>query len=280
LITIAVLSIGLGAALWGCWRWKQQADRLQGFNEELLLLVQGDALLLEGDHAAALEVYGTLAARCGDSTILGQRKMYINSLLAAGSETGAHQARTHLSGNGEGSDDISKGQGKDLNEVRAQQRREERQGPEPYGSHAARQSQELEVLRAELEMRKTKELLRFPSVKKGEEVVYVGEVKDGMAHGDGFGVWHSGSTYDGEWSENLRHGHGEFTWPDGERYAGQYMNDRRTGKGTYYWKNGQRWEGEWLDDMRHGSGTLYDTQGKVRVKGIWEKDKLVKNVRS
>jgi hypothetical protein len=40
-------------------------------------------------------------------------------------------------------------------------------------------------------------------------------------------------------------------------------------------KSGERWEGEWLDDMRHGEGILYDDKGRVRLRGRWQKDKLV-----
>jgi hypothetical protein len=131
------------------------------------------------------------------------------------------------------------------------------------------------TLRRELESRA---LLEFRTT-KGATVRYLGTVDAGMAYGEGYGVWATGSSYDGEWQANRRHGTGSFTWPDGERYVGNYRDDLRTGPGTYFWKDGRRWEGEWLNDMRHGDGVLYEADGRVRARGRWEKDKLIREVK-
>jgi len=107
---------------------------------------------------------------------------------------------------------------------------------------------------------------------KGYKVRYLGEVKNGKAHGNGVGLWNSGSFYEGEWNSNMRHGKGTFEWADGEKYEGNYMNDQRSGFGKYYWKNGERYEGEWLNDQRNGQGTIYDKKGNVKVAGVWKND--------
>ncbi len=124
-----------------------------------------------------------------------------------------------------------------------------------------------------------KDFLQFPSAKKGEPVNFLGEIRNGKANGKGVAVWKNGSTYQGDWKDNLRHGRGVFTWVDGEKYSGEYRNDLRHGEGVYTAKTGERYEGEWADDKRHGEGRLYDKQGKLRLRGIWKADKLVKTIK-
>jgi hypothetical protein len=122
-----------------------------------------------------------------------------------------------------------------------------------------------------------KGILRFASSKNGS-VTYFGDLARGKANGEGIGYWKSGSTYEGTWKDNQRHGKGVFIWADGEKYEGEYHNDQRHGYGIYIAKAG-RYEGQWLNDMRHGEGYLYEASGKLKVHGIWEKDKLVKTLK-
>lgn len=129
-------------------------------------------------------------------------------------------------------------------------------------------------LRRSLEQKPEREYLTFMS-SKGNEVHYIGEVKDGEASGEGIGLWETGSRYEGEWKNNERHGEGVFYWPDGERYEGEYENDRRSGKGTYYWTNGEKYVGEWADDRRSGKGTFYGADGKIVASGMWKNDELI-----
>lgn len=127
---------------------------------------------------------------------------------------------------------------------------------------------------------RTKEFLQFPTGKRGETVNYLGEIRDGKAHGKGVAVWKNGSTYQGQWQDNLRHGQGAFTWTDGEQYAGAYKNDLRHGWGVYITKVGERYEGGWEDDKREGPGRLYDRNGKLKLEGVWKGDKLVQTVKA
>lgn len=121
-------------------------------------------------------------------------------------------------------------------------------------------------------------LLRFPG-SNGAQITYVGESRGGQAHGVGYAVWSTGSSYEGEWRANQRHGEGRHRYPDGARHEGGYVNDAREGRGTYFYRNGQRWEGPWLANLRHGEGVLYEADGRVRVRGIWERDRLVREIK-
>jgi hypothetical protein len=121
-------------------------------------------------------------------------------------------------------------------------------------------------------------LLRFRG-DNNVEISYIGEIRDGKANGIGYGVWSTGSSYEGEWRDNQRNGPGKHRYPDGARYEGMYVNDRREGDGTYFYKNGQKWIGPWKDNLRHGTGILYEANGKVRVQGVWEKDRLVREIK-
>ena len=121
-------------------------------------------------------------------------------------------------------------------------------------------------------------LLRFPG-SNGAQITYVGESRDGQAIGVGYAVWSTGSSYEGEWRGNRRHGEGRHRYPDGARYEGLYRDDQREGQGSYFYRNGQRWEGPWRDNLRHGEGVLYEADGRVRVRGIWERDRLVREIK-
>lgn len=139
-------------------------------------------------------------------------------------------------------------------------------------------TQKLSAAQKEIEGLKTNHgVIRFTSTKNGS-VTYIGDLRDGKADGSGFGLWNTGSSYKGSWRNNLRHGKGVFQWADGEKYEGEYSNDQRHGYGVYTAKAG-KYEGEWLNDMRHGEGRLFEANGKLKVHGVWEKDKLIKTIK-
>ncbi len=133
---------------------------------------------------------------------------------------------------------------------------------------------QLDRLRKQLKEKSFGEYLTFKS-KKGNQMHYVGQVRNNMANGYGFALLDTGSRYEGEWKDNQRHGEGTFYWPDGEYYMGSYVNAKRSGYGTYYWPNGEKYVGYWQDDKRNGEGEFFATDGKLLTSGIWENDKLV-----
>lgn len=88
---------------------------------------------------------------------------------------------------------------------------------------------------------------------KGESVSYSGEVKDGIPHGKGIGIYPHGK-YEGDYMEGARHGNGIFTDKEGGVFTGTFANDEYyDGKyvmkdGTYYqgtFKNQQPYKGVW-----------------------------------
>lgn len=133
---------------------------------------------------------------------------------------------------------------------------------------------QLTHLKKQLQQRSFGEYLTFTS-KKGNQLHYIGQVKDGKAHGFGTALLDTGSRYVGEWQNGQRHGEGTFHWPDGEYYTGDYQNDQRSGFGTYHWPDGQKYTGMWKNDKRSGTGKFYDAEGDVVAGGEWDDDKLV-----
>lgn len=119
------------------------------------------------------------------------------------------------------------------------------------------------------------QVISFKS-ENGDEVHYLGEVKNGKANGGGIGIWRTGSIYRGKWKNNKRHGSGTFEWADGQKYEGDFQNDIRTGEGTYYWPSGERYEGEFENNRREGYGTLFDPDGNISFEGDWKNDKPVR----
>lgn len=111
---------------------------------------------------------------------------------------------------------------------------------------------------------------------KGQRLEYKGAMSNQQANGYGVGSYASGSVYKGDWKNNMRDGRGEFKWKDGDVYVGHFVKDYRQGQGTYTFKNGDYYVGGWSQDRRHGQGTLYSKDGKVKKKGIWQNDVLIK----
>lgn len=137
---------------------------------------------------------------------------------------------------------------------------------------------QLKRLRNQLQQKSAGEYLTFKS-KKGNQMHYVGQVKNHRANGLGIALLDSGSRYEGEWNNNERHGKGTYYWPDGEYYIGSYENDRRNGLGSYHWPNGEKYVGFWKDDKRNGQGEFYGADGNVMTSGTWKNDKLVETDR-
>ncbi len=109
----------------------------------------------------------------------------------------------------------------------------------------------------------------------GNLIHYVGETKNGMANGNGVGIWDNGSIYRGEWRNNLRNGEGEFTWKDGAKYEGGFVMGIRSGKGTFHYKTGEKYVGDFKDGLRHGKGILYDRDNNISFNGEWKNDKPI-----
>ncbi|MDC0008313.1 hypothetical protein OAE12_01245 [bacterium] len=136
---------------------------------------------------------------------------------------------------------------------------------------------QLRNLRNRLKEKSFGEYLTFEST-KGNQMHYVGQVRNGMANGYGIALLDTGSRYEGQWENNQRHGEGAFYWSDGDYYVGHYENAQRNGYGTYHWHNGDKYEGYWKNDKRNGKGDFYSKEGKD-VNGYWKEDKLVESTK-
>ena len=74
---------------------------------------------------------------------------------------------------------------------------------------------------------------------------YDGEYKNGMKHGWGTYVYHSGATYVGEWENDMENGRGTFTLIDGTVYIGEFKDGKFHGNGTLSHTDGRQQSGEW-----------------------------------
>ena len=84
--------------------------------------------------------------------------------------------------------------------------------------------------------------------------VYVGDLRDGVMHGQGTMTWPNGDKYIGEWGHNMRNGLGTMTWP-------------------MTWPfNSKKYVGEWRDDLLHGYGIIYLTAavGQPVSSNVWD----------
>jgi antitoxin component YwqK of YwqJK toxin-antitoxin module len=133
---------------------------------------------------------------------------------------------------------------------------------------------QVDMLKRKLEEEDDGNYLTFTN-RKGNTAHYVGEVKNGKAHGQGIAILNTGSRYVGEWKNNMRHGQGAFFWPDGEFYQGSYKDDIRHGQGTYFWPSGEKFSGQWANDQRNGMGIFYGEDGSIVARGVWKNDELV-----
>eukprot|EP00927_Polykrikos_kofoidii_P046286 TRINITY_DN4050_c0_g1_i1.p1 TRINITY_DN4050_c0_g1~~TRINITY_DN4050_c0_g1_i1.p1 ORF type:complete len:361 (-),score=31.17 TRINITY_DN4050_c0_g1_i1:98-1180(-) len=98
--------------------------------------------------------------------------------------------------------------------------------------------------------------------------VYEGQWVDDSMHGEGTLKTPDGSRYDGCWADNRQQGHGVWVAADGGRYDGQWSSGRMHGKGKYSWPNGTNYVGGWVEGERTGHGTLCYRNG-AQFEGEW-----------
>lgn len=112
---------------------------------------------------------------------------------------------------------------------------------------------------------------------------YIGELKDGIRHGNGILIFPSGEKYVGEFKDGLYHGNGIHTFPNRDNYIGEFKNGKRNGNGAFIHFIGinysrhepltfhvnsfieEKYVGEFLNDLYHGIGTLIFSDGEKYV---------------
>lgn len=128
---------------------------------------------------------------------------------------------------------------------------------------------------------------------------YTGEFRGDVIDGKGSWVYNNGNKYSGDFQNGLRHGNGELRFENGDIYRGEFVQDRRTGQGNYMFSDGSKYIGEFNNGKRHGAGRyiypggeeyigsfkdgMKDGPGECiypngsKIKGLWQKDKLIKS---
>jgi hypothetical protein len=216
-LLVLVLAVATGVSATAATSARRDAQQATQRADLLRQWIDADEAFIDGDRERALIIYAGLAEATGDSSLLRQRAVFDSSERTDG-DTPASRSRDYarLAARLARTEAL-------LGEVREQ---EESADPALAETVAAlertvnRQLAEIDRLRGELERRRPLALLRF-AAPKGGEVVYVGDTQEGRAHGTGYGVWNTGSSYEGEWEDNRRHGRGRFRWKDGETYDGE-----------------------------------------------------------
>ena len=104
---------------------------------------------------------------------------------------------------------------------------------------------------------------------------FVGEFKNHKKNGKGTLTFASGSKYVSEWKDNKLHGQSTLTFASGNKYVGEYRDDKKHGQGTFTYANdGSKYVGEWRNNSKHGQGTLTRANGKIQ-KGMFVNGKFV-----
>ena len=85
---------------------------------------------------------------------------------------------------------------------------------------------------------------------------YVGDIKNGVRHGQGTIQWVDGTVYEGAYKDDKQHGQGTMKWVDGRVYEGAHKDDKKHGQGTMKWVDGAVYEGSWMDNKENGHGTM------------------------
>ena len=99
---------------------------------------------------------------------------------------------------------------------------------------------------------------------------YVGEFKDGQGNGLGTYSYANGSIYVGEIKNNQPNGQGEFLFGPstkwaGDIFVGEFKDAKHNGVGTYKFANGDKYVGEFKDGQPNGLGTYTFASGAKYV---------------
>ena len=105
---------------------------------------------------------------------------------------------------------------------------------------------------------------------------YVGDVSNGVPHGQGTYTFANGDKYVGKFNSLSFHGQGSYFYASGNKYVGEWKDDKQNGQGTFTWANGDEYVGEFKEGNRHGQGTLTWAGGNKYV-GEWKDGKQLLN---
>ena len=86
----------------------------------------------------------------------------------------------------------------------------------------------------------------------------------------------TGNKYVGEFRDGKAHGQGTYTWATGSKYVGEFRDDKFNGQGTYTYAPGDKYVGEFRDDRPNGQGIFTYADGRPPEEGVFEDGKFVR----
>ena len=90
---------------------------------------------------------------------------------------------------------------------------------------------------------------------------YIGEVKNGLPHGQGKLYYVHGGRYIGAWDGGKRHGIGSYKYSDGRLSFGMYYRGKKDGKMTITYPNGDTYEGVFKEGKPQGKFNFTNSLG-------------------
>jgi hypothetical protein len=81
--------------------------------------------------------------------------------------------------------------------------------------------------------------------------------------------------YEGEMVNGVAHGKGTFFFPGGEKYFGNFNNGVIEGNGIFFWDDGCRWEGTFSDNKLNGDGVFYNPRTKTSFNTSYRNNRIV-----
>ena len=103
---------------------------------------------------------------------------------------------------------------------------------------------------------------------KAKDIMYVGEVQDGVPNGFGKLFHPEGDFYEGEFCDGVENGNGKYTFSDGTYYEGHFIDGEFSGDGVLVSTDGSNYKGEFENGEYHGFGIYTDSDGEI-IEGDW-----------
>jgi hypothetical protein len=97
---------------------------------------------------------------------------------------------------------------------------------------------------------------------------YHGTLGRGRMEGPGAWLDETGLLYDGQWKNGLMHGQGMLKLPSGDEYTGSFRAGKANGVGRYIDITGEVYDGPFVDGQRHGKGTTTLPSGQ-QYTSLW-----------
>jgi len=105
-------------------------------------------------------------------------------------------------------------------------------------------------------------------------LIYIGSFEKGEYHGYGTFSLDQKIIYQGQYQAGQYHGQGVLNLPSGESYTGEFKDGMMSGQGKLVLKSGDSYEGEFKNSNFHGLG-VYSFKDGEKMKGQWRDGKVI-----